>query len=152
MRRSRRSLSLLLGMMAVSLSVVRATTQPALDAGRNLTIATTGAALAGASLLHRSSTRRVLEVRDPSALPARSSSAQRPGNDSQTDQNATPRSARPVSAIAVILVIPGPSKPAVPRIGWSGCKAYAVGCDHLGRPFADGKDEEIVGALSARRF
>ncbi|MGH7138311.1 MAG: hypothetical protein ACREHD_21385, partial [Pirellulales bacterium] len=41
---------------------------------------------------------------------------------------------RAVSATAVIVVLPRVTAlPPQPRLGWSGCSAYANGCDHLGR-------------------
>jgi hypothetical protein len=57
-----------------------------------------------------------------------------------------------VSAIAVIVVIPDTSEPRQPRAGWSGCSAYAVGCDHLGRSVPKRKDDAMVGALNIPRF
>jgi hypothetical protein len=132
-------------MMAASLALVRATTQPALETGRNSTSAT----VTGAS---SSAARPVAEDVKARALLVDPLFAQRPEGHSQTGNNPPPSSERPVSATAVILAIPAPIEAAGPHIGWSGCGAYAVGCDHLGRSLTDGKDDEIVGALSARRF
>jgi hypothetical protein len=74
----------------------------------------------------------------------------RPGNvQLSPEQNNAPR---PVSAICIILVVPDMSEPSRPRAGWSGCSAYAVGCDHLGRSVPERKDDTLVGALNMPWF
>ena len=152
MRRSRRSLSLLLGIMAASLAIVRATTQSALDTARAGGGRVAGAAAATALSPGNSRVSPVLIDLEAPGLAVRPPSTRRQVDHSKPGNDVTSAAPRPVSAIAVILVIPGPTEAAAPLIGWSGCAAYAVGCDHLGRSLAESQDEQIVRALSARRF
>ncbi len=190
MKRSRRSLSLLLGVMAASLAVVRATTQPdgATPVARRAEISSTviDAALSRRPDAARSSgdVRSARSLSDGPGLfdgrrsprraktrPQRGLSADgrlrgiarrneppaspfmakgRPDNSLLNAGQVT--APRPVSAIAVIVVIPDTSEPRQPRAGWSGCSAYAVGCDHLGRSVPKRKDDAMVGALNIPRF
>ncbi|HWB09092.1 MAG TPA: hypothetical protein VG826_07705 [Pirellulales bacterium] len=187
MRRSRRSLSLLLGMMAASLAIVRATTQSEIETEG------TGARESSPKLIARPSSpvplaRAVPKDRDRRGLVTKSQLRRGPsvraanslhGIARRTrrlsprlavgradhrrlghspfgrDTDAAPYAAdtrRPVSATALILVIPDAGDAAAPRIGWSGCGAYAVGCDHLGRSVPDRDEEALIGALIAPRF
>jgi hypothetical protein len=185
MKRSRRSLSLLLGMMAMSLAVVRATTQPANETGRTgvrenspkLTASPSSLRLTpraraapksqdsrgvagetkpqlrrrslgrAASGLH-GITRRIRRVLPRVAVDRADGpgpAQDRFGQDAETTK-------RPVSATAIIVLISDSGEAPAPRIGWSGCGAYAVGCDHLGRLVPDREDDAVIGGLMAPRF
>lgn len=111
MKRSRRSLGLLLATMSVSLSIVRTTTLPACP----MPSATQEQAVLRPNVT-------VAKTVWPFEQPLR--------------KMTSPVMTRPVSSTAVILVLP---RAAVVerdrwRSGWSGCTAFAHGCDHRGRP------------------
>lgn len=118
MKRSRRSLGILLAAMSLALVVLRATTAPSRP------LATAARSEAG----HRAAQPGVVRKPRQRRLSLRERA---PFRRAKGDVR-PPR--RAVSATAVIVVLPRVTavQPQF-RIGWSGCSAYANGCDHLGR-------------------
>lgn len=123
MKRSRRSLGVLLGAMSLALVVVRATTLPARP------LATAARCEARSEAGHRTAQLPDF-VRKPRQC--RLSLRERAPVRGAKGDDRPPR--RAVSATAVIVVLPRVTVvPPQFRTGWSGCRAYANGCDHLGR-------------------
>lgn len=129
MKRSRRSLGLLLASMACSLLILRATT-----GGVRKTISHGG----GAEVCHGGVLNAATSKTVAQPMPRQITCTVEPA------QAAFKR--RPVSMTAVIVLLPqAPAVDATPpkvdewqfvlpkrRAGWSGCVAYENGCDHLG--------------------
>ena len=134
MRRSRRSLVLLLASMALSLVVVRATSAPARH---------TRAAANKTAKNEMGSPRLVVAQAENTPAPS-------------APLSETFLAPRAVSATCIIVVLPrmAMSDRPAPLTGWSGCTAYANGCDHLGRTIPNSystqtrwMDHLIVAAL-----
>jgi hypothetical protein len=113
MRRSRRSLVFLLASMALSLAVVRATSAPAHQ-------------VPGPAV-------------NKSVVPPPPVSAHAVKHGVRAAPDFRPTDVpRAVSSTAIIVILPraAPHELVPARTGWSGCIAYANGCDHLGRPLS----------------
>jgi hypothetical protein len=149
MRRSRRSLFLLLAVMGWSLFVVRVTSGPACPPPARPLILTAvghdpfgrGAAYGGwRQSLSDAPAPTYLSVAQAPLQPAECLAAEPSGCDEMhagPAQLATPAivMARAPSMVSVIFVLPKTATTDVspPAPGWSGCTAFASGCDHLGR-------------------
>jgi hypothetical protein len=149
MRRSRRSLFLLLAVMGWSLFVVRVTSGPACPPpARPLILSAVGQDPFGCKAKYRgwrqnlsdAPTRPYRGIAPPLPRPAECLAAE-PSRCDEMDagpaQLATPAifMARAPSMVSVIFVLPKTATTDVspPAPGWSGCTAFASGCDHLGR-------------------
>lgn len=133
MKRSRRSLGLLLAGMAFSFAVLRATTLPA----RKTTSQRQKVASADRmdDVLSGAKSNRAAHVPPKARALAR-------GDEPRCDEVIS----CPVSMTAIVIVLPARSAHAAAgqrdevappfacrrHIGWSGCTAYANGCDHFG--------------------
>lgn len=155
MKRSRRSLGLLLVAMAASLALVRATTQPPPDleslrdrvtqrprgmpSGRADGTADDGDHASVDRRPRASVPRALLSCVSRSVVPSVTPSplftvplALPPFISRPVAVDPSPVG-RPVSMVSVIVII-SPSAGDHEALGcWSGCSAFAVGCDHLGR-------------------
>ncbi len=162
MRRSRRSLAFLLASISLSLVIVRSTSAPAglarTNAAREPTVRQAKLLPSAHGILSRA-----VAVSAPSSSAPRAQAAaptlpaDHPNDNQKARSNSAassdvPPTSHAVSATAIIVVLRNPAWHArlSARAGWSGCTAYANGCDHLGRSYPSRTAPRLVDRLFLR--